>query len=415
MAMLRHIDHPYARRESPARFRLEDASVSNEGEPHFEVEEVTVTASPQQSRFHVFTDLARAVRTCVSYMWGSFHQILTPVRNRSPAREQAAPPTPQDTIRGQLNKGWVLLSEHLPCDYDEVLTHDRLYCLETTIAHALTTSSTSLPNCLPLLQEVESDIRNRVQLTSAQSDATAWYTVLGTYAVLASHINHLTSRPTRRGLFPNTNTSSTPQPLPPLPPNNPASTPNTSPTTTFSVPTAAPPLPSPALSLSPTAPTPPSIPLPPLPPPPPPAFPPPPPPPPSIPPPLHPAPQPRPSTSHPTHLSQIPLPPPLTPYPPPPSAPFPAPTSPPPTPPSSHADNRCMQHLEQEMFRAVPVFDSVYPREFSQWIAQMDQLFTSSGYDISHACSILSISSDECTAQHLPRSVMGRDPHDSGA
>ncbi len=50
-----------------------------------------------------------------------------------------------------------------------------------------------------------------------------------------------------------------------------------------------------------------------------------------------------------------------------------------------------MQHLEQEMFRAIPVFDSAYPREFSRWIAQMDQLFTGSGYDISHAHSILGI------------------------
>ena len=50
-----------------------------------------------------------------------------------------------------------------------------------------------------------------------------------------------------------------------------------------------------------------------------------------------------------------------------------------------------MQHLEQEMFCAVPIFDSAYPREFSRWIAQMDQLFMGSGYDISHAHSILGI------------------------
>ncbi len=50
-----------------------------------------------------------------------------------------------------------------------------------------------------------------------------------------------------------------------------------------------------------------------------------------------------------------------------------------------------MQHLEREMFHAVPVFDSAYPREFSRWIAQMDQLFMGSGYDISHAHSILGI------------------------
>ena len=50
-----------------------------------------------------------------------------------------------------------------------------------------------------------------------------------------------------------------------------------------------------------------------------------------------------------------------------------------------------MQHLKCEMFHAVPVFDSAYPREFSRWIAQIDQLFMGSGYDISHACSILGI------------------------
>ena len=50
-----------------------------------------------------------------------------------------------------------------------------------------------------------------------------------------------------------------------------------------------------------------------------------------------------------------------------------------------------MQHLEWEMFHAILVFDSAYPHEFSRWIAQMDQLFTGSSYDISHACSILGI------------------------
>ncbi len=102
----------------------EDEHGWNKGEPQLEVEEVIVTAPPQLSRFHVFTDLARAIRMHVSYMWGSFHRIITPVRDRSPPLEQAAPPTPQDTIRGQLNKGWVPLSEHLPRDYDEVLTHN---------------------------------------------------------------------------------------------------------------------------------------------------------------------------------------------------------------------------------------------------------------------------------------------------
>ncbi len=99
---------------------------------------------------------------------------------------------PQETIRGQLNKGWVPLSEHLSRDYDEVLTWDRLHCLETTIAHALAMCSTSLPKCLPLLQEVKHDIHTHVQLTLAQSDTMAWYMVLGTYTVLATHINNLT-------------------------------------------------------------------------------------------------------------------------------------------------------------------------------------------------------------------------------
>ncbi len=57
----------------------------------------------------------------------------------------------------------------------------------------------------------------------------------------------------------------------------------------------------------------------------------------------------------------------------------------------SHSDNNRMQHLECEMFRAVPTFNSTYPRKFSRWLAQMDQLFMGSGYDISHARSILSI------------------------
>ncbi len=190
----------------------------DEGEQPIDLEEVTVTIAPQPSRLHVFTSLAQAVHTHVSYMWGSFRRILTPVCDRSPRIEKSAPSMPQDTIRGQLNKGWVPLSEHLPKDYDEVLTQDWLHCLETTIAHALAMRSTSLPNCLPLLQEVENDIHTCIQLTSAQSDAMAWNTVLGTYAVLASHINNLTSRPARRGLFPEPASTSTPQPLPPSPP-----------------------------------------------------------------------------------------------------------------------------------------------------------------------------------------------------
>ncbi len=39
----------------------------------------------------------------------------------------------------------------------------------------------------------------------------------------------------------------------------------------------------------------------------------------------------------------------------------------------------------------MPTFDSAYPREFSRWIAQMDQLFMGSGYDMSHARYILGI------------------------
>ncbi len=239
MATLRRIDHSYARCGSPTRSRHEDEHGLNEGEPQLDMEEVIVTAPPQSSRFHMFTNLARAIRMRISYMWGSFRRIITPVHDRSSPLEQAIPPTPQDTIRGQLNKGWVPLSEHLPRDYDEVFTHDRLHCLETTIAHTLMTHSTLLPNCLPLLQEVENDICNCVQLTSAQSDAMAWYTVLGTYAILASHINNLASCSARRGLFPDTTTTSSPQPLPPIPPNNPSSTP----TPPFPPPFPSPPLP----------------------------------------------------------------------------------------------------------------------------------------------------------------------------
>ncbi len=132
------------------------------------------------------------------------------------------PPTPQETIHGQLNRGWVLLSEHLPQDYDEVLTWDHLHCLETTIAHTLVACSNMLPNCIPLLQKIEHDIRTRVQLTLVQSDATAWYTVLGTYAVLAAHINQVMSRPTCRGLFPPHTSASSPQPLPSTPPSPPS-------------------------------------------------------------------------------------------------------------------------------------------------------------------------------------------------
>ncbi len=58
MATLCSVDHPYARRGSPARSRQEDERELNEGEPQLEVEAVTATATPQLSRFHVFTDLA---------------------------------------------------------------------------------------------------------------------------------------------------------------------------------------------------------------------------------------------------------------------------------------------------------------------------------------------------------------------
>ncbi len=419
MATPRSINHPYARRGSPVRSRQEDECDLSTGEPQLEVEAVTATVFPQPSRFHVFTDLARAVRTRVSYMWGTFCHIVTPVRDRSLPSERYAPPTPQDTIQGQLNKGWVPLSEHLPRDYDEVLTRDRLRCLETTIAHVLMTHSSSLPNCLSLLQEVENDIRNRVQLTSAQSDTTAWYTVLGTYAILASHINSLAPRSARRGLFPNAPATVTPQPLPPIPspppppsPHTPASTPNAPPSTTLSIPNAAITPSSPVSPSSPPLPTSSPLPL---------HLPPPPPPPlspPQIPPtspnvapapsrqtplahfstlpllPPHQIPLPPTPTSHPQQPSAplpTPTPPPPTPYPQQPSVPSFTPTPPPPTTPCSRIDQHHMQHLEQEMFRAVPVFDSAYPREFSRWIAQMDQLFTGSGYDISHARSILSI------------------------
>ena len=218
MATPRRVDHPYARRLSPSRLHAGDDHTLDEEENQIELEEVMITTPPALSRFHMFTNLTRAVRTRVSYMWGSFHRILTPARGHSPTLEHAAPSTPQDTIRGQLNKGWVPLSEHLPQDYDEVLTHDRLHCLETTIAHALTTRSKSLPNCIPLLQEVETNIHMRIQLTSAQSDAVAWYMVLGMYAILTLHINSLTFHPACRGLFPETTNTSTPNPsLPHLP------------------------------------------------------------------------------------------------------------------------------------------------------------------------------------------------------
>lgn len=126
------------------------------------------------------------------------HSNAQPDARGSPAN----PPTPKEMIWGQLNRGWVLLSKHLHWDYDEVLTQDRLHCLETTIAHALVARSNTLPNCIPLLQEIEQDIHTRVQLMLAQSDAMAWYMVLGTYAIVAAHINQVTSGPAHRGLFP---------------------------------------------------------------------------------------------------------------------------------------------------------------------------------------------------------------------
>ena len=135
------VDHPYARHLSPSRSHAGDDHAVDEGEHQIELEEVTVTIPPAPSRFHVFTNLARALRARVSYMWGSFRHILTPAHGHSPPLKHAAPTTPQDTIQGQLNKGWVPLCEHLPRDYDEVLTCDCLHCLETTIAHMLTMRS----------------------------------------------------------------------------------------------------------------------------------------------------------------------------------------------------------------------------------------------------------------------------------
>ena len=98
MATPRSINYPYARRGSPARSRQEDERELNKGEPQLEVEAVTATTTPQLSRFHVFMDLARAIRMRVSYMWGTFRCIITPVCDRSPPPEQYAPPMPQDTI-----------------------------------------------------------------------------------------------------------------------------------------------------------------------------------------------------------------------------------------------------------------------------------------------------------------------------
>ncbi len=244
MTTPRRMDHPYVRRPSPSRSSTGGDQALDEGEHQIELDEVTIATAPAPSRFHVFTNLARAVHTRVSYMWGSFHRIIVLARRPSPPLEPVTPTTPQDTIRGQLNKLWVPLSEHLPRDYDEVLMRDHLHCLETTIAHALTTRSKSLPNCILLLQEVETDIRTRIQLMSAQSDAAAWYTVLGTYTVLTSHINNLTSRPAHRGLFPEAANTSTPQPLPP--PHPPASSP--SPNASFSTPFPSPPLLPPSLT-----------------------------------------------------------------------------------------------------------------------------------------------------------------------
>ncbi len=74
----------------------------DEEEQPIDLEEVTVTVAPQLLRLHVFTTLARAIRTCVSYMWGSFCHILTPVCDHLPRIEQTAPATPQDTIQGSV-------------------------------------------------------------------------------------------------------------------------------------------------------------------------------------------------------------------------------------------------------------------------------------------------------------------------
>ena len=66
----------------------------DEEEQPIDVEEVTVTTAPQTSRLHMFTNLARAVCTCVSYMWGSFCCIITPIRDHSPWAKKPTPPHP---------------------------------------------------------------------------------------------------------------------------------------------------------------------------------------------------------------------------------------------------------------------------------------------------------------------------------
>ena len=227
---------------------------------------------------------------------------------------------------------------------------DCLRCLETIIAHALISCSNTLPSFIPLLQEIECDIHTWVQVTSVQSDVTMWYTVLGTYAILATYIDQVTSHQTHRGLFPSDNPIPSPQPLP--------STPNT-PTPTTLPTDQNPNLQNHVLD-------------------------------------------PNPSTSPPSNAKQQPLinstphnpmsfnihfpslttpstlpqPVPNLATPPPPMYNHHTPTAPPPqlhTPESSYtpssSKNNHMLHLECKMLCTVPMFDSAYPREFSGWLA----------------------------------------------
>ena len=83
MATPCRLDHPYARRPSPSRSSAGDDHALDAGEHQIALDEVTITTAPAPSRFHMFTNLARAVCTRVLYMWGSFRHIITPARGPS--------------------------------------------------------------------------------------------------------------------------------------------------------------------------------------------------------------------------------------------------------------------------------------------------------------------------------------------